>query len=200
MLKIGLTGGIGSGKSTVAVIFELLGIPVYYADLRAKELMNSNDTLKASIQKAFGPSSYTAGKLNRSFLAESVFGHPEKLALLNSLVHPVTIADAQEWMKNQTSTYTLKEAALIFESGSANGLDAVIGVSAPKEIRISRVMQRDHSSYEEVVKRMDGQMDEATKISLCQYVIYNDEQSLLIPQVIGIHEMLKVKASEIQVA
>jgi dephospho-CoA kinase len=200
MLKIGLTGGIGSGKSTVAVIFELLGIPVYYADLRAKELMNSNETLKASIQKAFGPSSYTAGKLNRSFLAESVFGHPEKLALLNSLVHPVTIADAQEWMKNQTSTYTLKEAALIFESGSANGLDAVIGVSAPKEIRISRVMQRDHSSYEEVVKRMDGQMDEATKLSLCQYVIYNDEQSLLIPQVISIHEMLKIKASEIKVA
>jgi len=200
MLKIGLTGGIGSGKSTVAVIFVLLGIPVYYADLRAKELMNSNETLKASIQKAFGPSSYTAGKLNRSFLAESVFGHPEKLALLNSLVHPVTIADAQEWMKNQTSTYTLKEAALIFESGSANGLDAVIGVSAPKEIRISRVMQRDHSSYEEVVKRMDGQMDEATKLSLCQYVIYNDEQSLLIPQVISIHEMLKIKASEIKVA
>ncbi len=200
MLKIGLTGGIGSGKSTVAAIFELLGVPVYYADLRAKELMNSNEALKASIQKAFGPSSYTEGKLNRSFLAESVFGHPEKLALLNSLVHPVTIADAQEWMKNQTSAYTLKEAALLFESSAAKGLDAVIGVSAPKEIRMSRVMKRDHSSYDEVIKRIDGQMDEATKISLCQYVIYNDEQSLLIPQVIGIHEMLKVKASEIQVA
>jgi dephospho-CoA kinase len=103
-------------------------------------------------------------------------------------------------MKNQTSTYTLKEAALIFESGSANGLDAVIGVSAPKEIRISRVMKRDHSSYDEVVKRMDGQMDEATKLSLCQYVIYNDEQSLLIPQVISIHKLLKIKASEIKVA
>ena len=200
MLKIGLTGGIGSGKSTVAAIFELLGVPVYYADLRAKELMNSNEALKASIQKAFGPSSYTGGKLNRSFLAESVFGHPEKLALLNSLVHPVTIADAQEWMKNQTSAYTLKEAALLFESSAAKALDAVIGVSAPKEIRMSRVMKRDHASYDEVIKRIDGQMDEATKISLCQYVIYNDEQSLLIPQVIGIHEMLKVKASQIKVA
>ena len=200
MLKIGLTGGIGSGKSTVAAIFELLGVPVYYADLRAKELMNSNEALKASIQKAFGPSSYTGGKHNRSFLAESVFGHPEKLALLNSLVHPVTIADAQEWMKNQTSAYTLKEAALLFESSAAKALDAVIGVSAPKEIRMSRVMKRDHSSYDEVIKRIDGQMDEATKISLCQYVIYNDEQSLLIPQVIGIHEMLKVKASQIKVA
>jgi dephospho-CoA kinase len=191
MLRIGLTGGIGSGKSTVAKIFETLGIPVYYADDASKKLMNENEELKAAIQKNFGSATYTDGKLNRKHLSALVFNDPEKLALLNSIVHPATIKDAEDWMQTQSSPYAIKEAALIFESGSQENLDKVIGVYAPTVIRINRVMQRDNVTSDEVVSRMNKQIDEKIKMRLCNYIITNDEQQLLIPQVLQLDTKLR---------
>jgi dephospho-CoA kinase len=188
--KIGITGGIGSGKTTVAKVFEVLGVPVYYADAAAKRLMNENEILKGQIQYHFGKECYVNGKLNRKYLSELVFNNDEKLSLLNSIVHPITIADAQAWMQQQTAPYALKEAALIFESGANQQLDYVVGVFAPITLRIQRVINRDQLSPEEVKARMDKQMDESIKMKLCDYVVTNDEHQLVIPQVLKIHEML----------
>ena len=188
MLKIGLTGGIGSGKSTVAAIFEVLGIPVYYADVASKRLMNENEGLKSSIIKHFGSEAYPDGILNRKFLAEQVFTNNQKIALLNSLVHPVTIKDAADWIEKQTTCYIVKEAALIFESGSDKYLDYVIGVESPRALRIQRAMDRDSISAQQVEDRMSKQMDETEKMRLCDFVIVNDEQQLVIPQVLAMHE------------
>src|SRR5436190_18360665 len=171
MLKVGITGGIGSGKSTVAKVFEVLGIPVYYADDAAKRLMNEDEELKEKILQHFGNDMYTNGKLDRKQMAELVFSSPVKLDQLNKLVHPATIADAENWMKRQTSAYTLKEAALIFESGAQENLDSVIGVSAPAPLRMQRAIKRDNIKKEEVIARMDKQMDETIKMKLCNFVI-----------------------------
>lgn len=196
MLKIGLTGGIGSGKSTVARIFEILGIPVYYADAAAKRLMNTDPALREQIIAAFGAEAYTGGELNRQYLAQQVFHDEKKLAGLNSLVHPATIHDAEKWIAAQTSPYTVKEAALIFESGSEKLLDYVIGVSAPQELRIQRTMQRDHISSEEVLKRIHQQMDEKLKMEQCNFIVYNDEEQPVLPQVLALHRQLLELAKE----
>lgn len=189
MLKIGITGGIGSGKSTVAKIFEVLGIPVYYADDASKRLMNENELLKRELINIFGKDTYKEGVLNRTYLSSIVFNNPDQLALLNSIVHPATIKDASDWMAKQTAPYSIKEAALIFESGSQAQLDKVIGVQAPVAMRIHRVMQRDNVSREHVIKRLDKQLDESIKMRLCDYVITNDEQDLLIQQVLKLHQL-----------
>ncbi len=194
MLKIGITGGIGSGKSTVANLFEVLGIPVYNADLAAKRLMNEDVALKEKIKQQFGDDVYKNEKLDNKYLAQIVFSSEEKLHLLNSIVHPATINDANAWMLKQTTPYTLKEAALLFESGAAELLDYVIGVTAPAPLRLQRVMQRDNSSREDVMARMNKQMDEEIKMKLCNFIITNDEQQLLIPQVLALHETLLLLA------
>lgn len=190
MLKIGITGGIGSGKTTVAKVFEVLGISVYYADDAAKRLMNTDEELKKKIRLQFGNDTYKDGKLDRKHLAEIVFNNPEKLQLLNALVHPATLQDAEKWMLNQSAAYSLKEAALIFESGAHEHLDFVIGVTAPAPLRIQRTMQRDGITREDVIARMDKQMDETIKMKLCDFVIKNDEQEMLISQVLQLHEKL----------
>ncbi len=190
MLKIGLTGGIGSGKSVVAKIFEVLGMPVYYADDASKRLMNEDEAIKEKIKTLFGASVYKDGVLDRKKLAAIVFNNPEKLHQLNAVVHPATIKDAANWMQQQTAPYAIKEAALIFESGSQQELDYVIGVYAPTPLRIQRTMQRDNISYDEVATRIDKQIDETIKMRLCNTVIKNDEQALLIPQVIQLHRQL----------
>lgn len=190
MLKIGITGGIGSGKSTVAKVFEVLGIPVYNADQAAKRLMNEDPALKEKIKEQFGDDVYKNDKLDSKYLAQIVFASEEKLDLLNSIVHPATINDANEWMHKQSTPYTLKEAALLFESGAAELLDYVIGVTAPAPLRLQRVMHRDNSSREEVLARMSKQMDEEIKMKLCNFIITNDEQQLLIPQVLALHETI----------
>ena len=193
MLRIGLTGGIGSGKSTVAKIFEVLGIPVYYADDAAKRLMNEDKNLQEEIIRHFGAESYIHGKLNRGYISSLVFNNREKLELLNALTHPAVMHDSEEWIKRQTSPYTIREAALIFESGIHKQLDYVIGVSAPEELRVERVMQRDHVSEDEVKKRMKNQMDENEKMKLCDFVLYNNEEQLLMPQVLELHQKLSGK-------
>lgn len=190
MLKIGITGGIGSGKTTVAKVFEVLGIPVYYADDEAKEIMHKNELLKQQLIFYFGKDTYVDGKLNRKHLSSIVFADKEKLELLNSLVHPVTITDAEQWFKRQQSPYVLKEAALLFESGAAEGLDYIIGVTAPAAIRIKRVMDRDGVTSDDVKKRMLNQIEETIKIRLCDFIIHNDEQQMILPQVLKLHEEL----------
>jgi dephospho-CoA kinase len=190
MIKVGITGGIGSGKSTVAKVFEVLGIPVYYADEAGRRLTNENADLQLKIKALFGEAAYANNQLNRKYIADIVFASPEKLALLNSIIHPATFADAEQWMHNQTTAYAIKEAAIIFESGAQEYLDYVIGVYAPTPLRIQRTMQRDNISREEVMARMDKQMDEVIKMKLCDFVIKNDEQELLIPQVIALHQHL----------
>lgn len=190
MIKIGLTGGIGSGKSTVAKAFEVLGIPVYYADDAAKKLMNTDEGLKEKIQLQFGNEVYKNGSLDKKYLAEIVFTFPEKLALLNALVHPATLKDAEKWMHKQSTPYALKEAALIFESGAQEHLDYVIGVTAPAPLRIQRSMQRDGITRDDVIARMDKQMNETIKMKLCDFVIKNDEQEMLLPQILDLHKKL----------
>lgn len=194
-LRIGLTGGIGSGKSTVAKIFEVLGIPVYYADETARTIMNEDADLKAQIIQHFGGAAYENGLLNRKYIANIVFNSEEKLALLNSLVHPATIRAAEQWMARQTTPYAVKEAALIFESGSQSQLDYVIGVSAPDALRIHRTMQRDNISREAVIARMNKQIKQIIKMRLCDFVIVNDEQQAVLPQVLQLHERLLALAS-----
>ncbi|WEK35103.1 MAG: dephospho-CoA kinase [Candidatus Pseudobacter hemicellulosilyticus] len=190
MLRIGITGGIGSGKSTVARIFQVLGVPVYNADSAAKRLMNEDPQLQQELIAHFGPETYQDGRLNRSWLASVVFNNKEKLELLNSLVHPATIRDGEAWTARQQSAYTIKEAALLFESGSYRHLDYVIGVSAPLALRIHRTMQRDQVSKEEVQSRMNKQIPENIKMRLCDFVIVNDEQQAVIPQVLTLHKQL----------
>ena len=190
MIKIGITGGIGSGKSTVAKVFEVLGIPVYYADDAAKKLMNGDAALKEKLIAVFGKEIYQDGILNRTHLSGLVFNNPEKLAQLNSIVHPATIVDAESWMQQQHSAYVIKEAAILFESGANKYVDKVIGVYAPIQLRISRVMQRDNSTEDAVIARINKQMEEEKKMKLCDYVITNDEKELVIPQVLKIHELL----------
>jgi dephospho-CoA kinase len=196
MLKIGLTGGIGSGKSTVAKIFELLQVPVYYADEASRRLYHTDPELMAQIKKHFGEDMYSEGQLNRNKMAEIVFNDPQKLELLNQLVHPPTLRDAQEWIMSQKAPYVIKEAALLFESGSAAGLDFIIGVQAPVAVRLKRVMDRDKTTREEVLSRMNRQINEDIKMRLCDFIIRNNEQELVIPQVLDLHQKLLEMAGQ----
>lgn len=190
MLKIGITGGIGSGKTVVAQLFELLGVPVYYADSAAKKLMDSNPGVKEKLINHFGPETYAGGKLDRAYLAGVVFNNPAQLKLLNSIVHPVVINDSVEWMNSQKKPMVMKEAAIFFESGSQVEMDYMIGIYAPRELRITRVLKRDNSSRQSILDRISKQMDEEEKMKRCDFVIFNDEQQLLIPQVLQLHQYL----------
>jgi dephospho-CoA kinase len=190
MLKIGITGGIGSGKSTVAKLFIVLGIPVYNADEAGKRLMNENKIVKAQIKNLFGEAAYTNEILNRKYLADIVFNNAEKLAQLNAIVHPATLMDADDWMNSRQTAYAVKEAAIMFESGAHEHLDYVIGVAAPAPLRIQRAMQRDGATRDEIIKRMGRQINETIKLRLCDFIIYNDEQELVIPQVLQLHNKL----------
>ncbi len=191
MLKIGITGSIGAGKSTVAGIFKVLGVPVFDADAIAKSILNSDPALREQIITAFGLETYKNGLLDRKYLATLVFNNPDQLAKLNALVHPATIKVANAWAKHweeQGSAYIVKEAALLFEAGTNIGLDFIIGVTAPEDLRIARVMARDHVTREEVLKRMQHQLDDTKKMERCDIVIDNNEKALLIPQVLTLHQ------------
>ena len=191
MLKVGITGGIGSGKTTVCQIFEKLGVPVYYADQRAKELMEDDSQLRTEIKQEFGDDIYdTDGKLDRKKLAEIVFNNEEKLLKLNGMVHPAVFRDNQSWnevLAKKGYPYTIKEAALLVETGSYRTLDKLIVVSAPEEDRIKRVMARDGSTEEQVLARIKAQMPEEQKVKYADYIIYNDRIMDLVPEVTKIH-------------
>lgn len=198
MLRVGITGGLGSGKSTASAIFEMLDVPVYYADKEAKRLMSENIDLRNAIIEKFGERSFRDGHPDRSYLAGMVFNDPVKLAALNALVHPVTIADSEKWMQDRQAEgypYVLKEAALIFESGSNIQLDYVIGVESPPELRIQRVMERDGLNEKQVKDRISRQMDEEQKMKQCDFILINDEHHLLVPQAVKLHQKLLSLAS-----
>lgn len=190
--KIGVTGGIGSGKTTVCRIFETLGIPIYYADDRAKAIMIENKELIKTIKKIFGKEAYHKdGTLNRTHIAGIAFANKGKLALLNAAVHPAVAEDGKNWHRKQRRVpYTVKEAALLFEAGSYKQLDYVITVTAPEEIRIQRVINRDKTTKKQVKARIDKQMPEEEKVKLSDFVIDNDGEQALIPQVVAIHRKL----------
>ncbi|MEQ9299677.1 MAG: dephospho-CoA kinase [Cyclobacteriaceae bacterium] len=184
-LLVGVTGGIGSGKSVVCKIFECLGTPVYYADSRAKWLMNNDPHLKERILEVFGKESFFDGQLNRTFLAQRVFADKKQLEILNSLVHPAVAEDGQNWEKKNSSFKLLvKEAALLYETGSYKQLDQIIVVAADLELRISRVLARDpQRSRQEILQIIEKQMPQEEKIERADFVIYNEQQHSLIDQV-----------------
>lgn len=191
MLKVGLTGGIGAGKSTVAKIFEKLGAPVYYADDNAKKLMVTDPALIEAIKTEFGADIYKEEELDRAKLAQIVFNDQAKLEKLNKMVHPAVRKDFTTWcMRYKTLPYVVDEAAILFESGAYKLMDKVVMVTAPRDIRIERVMQRDGVTKEAVLARMANQWQEEEKISLSDFVIMNDNQQLVIPQVMNIHKVL----------
>lgn len=188
---IGLTGGIGSGKSVVAKIFATLGIPVFNADDEAKRIMQTSPEIKTKLIEQFGMDIYNESGLDKEKLASIVFDDPFQLQLLNAIVHPVTIQAAKDWAAKQTSPYVIKEAALIFESGAADGLLKVIGVTAPLSLRTHRVMQRDDITKEQVDARMRNQISDTIKMRLCDYVIENNNQQMVLPQVLDIDKAIR---------
>jgi dephospho-CoA kinase len=191
MLKIGITGGIGSGKTTVSKIFEILEIPVFYADEVAKSLMESDELLVKNIRESFGNDAYRADKsLNRKYLADIVFKDQVQLTKLNKLVHPAVFRAFDVWVNSKKAPYVLKEAAILFESGSYKLCDKNILVTAPEELKLKRVMRRDNRSRDEIRSRMGKQLTDSEAIKLADFVIVNDEEQLLIPQVLAIHEQL----------
>jgi dephospho-CoA kinase len=189
MKKIGITGGIGSGKSTVSKLFQLLDVPVYNADDKAKFLMNNDALLIEKIKNIFGNTIYCNHELDRKKMAAQVFEQPFLLQQLNEIVHPAVFADFDNWCNQyQHLPYILKEAALIFETILHQKLDEIIMVSAPENLRIERVMQRDNISHEQVLARIKNQMPEAEKLNRADYIIYNNKEQLIIPQVIKLHQ------------
>ncbi len=192
MLKVGITGGIGSGKTTVCRIFEMLNIPVYYADDRAKWLMKNDPALKENIITLLGKEAYLSeGDLNRVYIGKKVFSDKKLLAKLNKLVHPAVFLDGQNWFAEQTTSYAIKEAALFYETGSYQQMDKMIVVTADREERIRRVMLRDGLEREAVEARMDKQLPEEEKVEKADYVIYNDGREMLIPKIFEIDGLIR---------
>ena len=190
MMVVGLTGGIGSGKSTIAKAFAALGIAVFNSDEQAKALIANNAQVKKRIIAAFGEEAYQNGEYNRAYIAQIVFNNSEKLAILNGIVHPALAKYFKRWAKEQTSPYVLKEAAILFESGSYKDCDYIITVTAPEEVRIARVMARDHCTEAQVRARMAQQWSDAQRIALSDAVIENIDLESAKEQVKRIHFQL----------
>ncbi|OKL40722.1 dephospho-CoA kinase [Pontibacter flavimaris] len=191
MRRIGITGGIGTGKTIVSRLFAVLGVPVYDADTRAKWVMHHNKALRQELLEAFGPATYTnAGELDRTYLASMVFNNPQRLELLNSLVHPHVGKDFEVWAASHADKpYVLKEAALMFESESWRQMDEVITVYAPLALRLQRLLQRDtHRTEADIKAILARQLSEEEKMRRAQHVIFNDDKQLIIPQVLSLHE------------
>ena len=192
MMKIGITGGIGSGKTTACKVFEVLGIPVFYADTVAKELMHTDILLKKELISAFGPNSYFPnGELNRKYISGIVFKDETQLQILNNLVHPAVFRAFDQWVLNQRNApYVLKEAALLFESGSFKMCDHTVLVKSPEAIKIERIIKRDHITEAEVRLRMNKQLPDKEKEKLVDFILYNSEEQLLVTQILTLHEKL----------
>lgn len=197
MLKVGITGNIGSGKTTVSKIFEILGVPVFYADDAAKRVMMEDSVLIDALKKEFGDESYfDDGSLNRKHIAGIVFNNESELTKLNGIVHPAVFRAFDNWIAGiKNATYVMKEAALLFESSSYKMCDKTIMVTAPLERRINRVMQRDNLTQAEVESRNARQFSEEKKIQLADFVIRNDDTELVIPQVLELHKQFLTLSS-----
>ena len=191
-IKVGITGGIGSGKSTIAKFFKnILQIPIYLADDRAKYLVNHHSQIKKAIVNEFGEEAYLNNTYNSKFIASVVFSDKQKLQTLNAIIHPVVKQDYKNWLEtNKQASYTIKEAAILIESGSYKELDFIILVSADKQLRINRVIQRDNVSENEVLTRIHKQMSEDEKRPYVDAEIINNENSNVIPQILTIHQQL----------
>jgi dephospho-CoA kinase len=189
MLKIGITGGIGSGKTTVCKIFEKLGTPVYYADNEAAKILSDNKTVQQKVISLLGNIIVENGAINRKKIAEIVFSDSTKLNSLNEIIHPEVKKHSAIWMKMHASKpYIIKESAIVFENNLQNEFDCIILVTAPKELKIKRIKERDNSTTEEIEKRIKNQLSDEEKIKLADYVIANDEKLLLTPQIIELHK------------
>ncbi|MBN2664091.1 MAG: dephospho-CoA kinase [Bacteroidales bacterium] len=196
MIKVGLTGGIGSGKTTVAKIFEAIKVPVFYADIVSKEIINKDKFVVAQIKQYFGEI-YNNNQIDKQRFANIIFNNPEKLKLVNSIIHPAVRNSYKKWVQlNNTQPYTLMEAAILFESGTYKILDKTITVFAPEKLKIKRVCKRDNTTPEKVIVRINNQISDNEKVNIADYVIYNDDIQMLIPQVIKIHNQLTILFSE----
>ncbi len=199
MLKVGITGGIGVGKTIVSRMFGLLGIPVYDSDTRAKWVMRYDEDLRAELITTYGAQAFSDnGDLNRSYLASIVFNNPEQLAQLNALVHPHVRDDFAKWVSQHAGKpYVIKEAALMYESEAWKQMDKIIVVTAPMDVRVKRLLLRDkHRAEADIQAIISKQLSEEEKISRADYIITNDDQQMIIPQVLALHQQLVALASE----
>ena len=198
MLKVGLTGGIGSGKTTVGRIFQLLGVPLFIADLEAKEILASDPDVRTAVQALLGPQAYVEGSPDRAWIASRVFDSPELLKGLNAIIHPAVRGRFDSWTASySTQPYVIQEAAILIESGGAALMDRNILVWAPEEIRITRVAARDGTPTEAVKKRMEHQMPDDAKVTSADFVIINDGAHPLIRQILEIHRALRFPAENL---
>ena len=196
MFKVGLTGGIGSGKSTVARVFGVLGIPVFNADEESKRLLREDDGVKSAVIAEFGAGIYPGGELDRAALASIVFNDPGALAKLNAIAHPAVRKQLGRWVDEQRSPYVLVEAALMVDTGWYRSMDQLLVVSAPETERVKRVMARDGVTAEQVLARIRNQVAEEQRLAVADQVIQNDGTVLVIPQVLALHGMLIARAFE----
>lgn len=189
MMKVGITGGIGSGKSLVCEIFECLGVPVFNSDMESKNLLDTNEGVKKVLIRAFGSQIYSSnGKIDKAVFASLIFSEEENLKLANSIIHPAVATRFYEWCdEHNQQKYVLKEAAILFESGAHKQLDLVIAILAPEDIRIERIKKRDNSSEIEIKKRIDKQWPDEKINSMADFIIQNPGEQFLIPQVLDIH-------------
>jgi dephospho-CoA kinase len=185
--SLGVTGGIGSGKTSVCRVFNVLGVPVFSADTRAKEIMDQDVEIMGGINALAGKSMYAGGTLDRMGLASLIFNNPDILGKVNALIHPVVFDHFVKWMNEQAAPYVIMEAAILFETGRARQLDRTATVIAPAEERIDRVIKRNKLTREQVIERMRNQMDDENRIKLSDYIIYNSENDMIIPAILNIH-------------
>ena len=190
MKIVGLTGGIGSGKTTVAKLFKELGVPVYNSDLRAKKLMKNSREIRTAVIDLLGKDSYVLERLNKKYIADKVFSNKELLQKLNAIVHPAVRNDFLKWVKSKKTPYVIQEAAILFENSSYSNFDKIILVKAPKKVRLERILERDNGSKEEILARMENQWDDSEKIPLSDYIIENIDLDQTKLQVEQIHRQL----------
>lgn len=195
MLKVGITGGIGSGKSLIAKIFSELGVVVYDADFYAKDLMQNNEKVTKKIKLVFGNEAYDNGKINRNFIAQKIYRNKDLLEAINNIVHPAVALHFNEWCTKQTTRYVIKEAAIMFESGANAGLDFIVTVSSPLKLRLNRTLNRDGMTVEKFNAIVKNQLTDEQRNSKANLVLINDETKLLLPEVLKLHHFLLTKCS-----
>jgi dephospho-CoA kinase len=191
MIKTGITGGIGSGKSTVSELMRIMHIPVYNADDASKNILKTNQLIQEKLKKLLGESIFSGGELNKAQMASLIFNNPDLLSKVNAIIHPAVFDDFEKWSNNQKSEIVACESAIIFESGMNHYLDCIIMVSAPVEIRIKRAMLRDNVKEEQIMKRIKNQLPDEEKVKLSDFILVNDDRHAIIPQLNKILKQIK---------